>query len=91
MSKQPRLDILSLNLALEQDVVLEEDHRCRDIIRRTTELGDRLEFIRGERVGVFEVDVVFEDGIRELRLSGWGVWTVEYFSWHCKLSKGRYW
>jgi hypothetical protein len=29
--------------------------------------------------------VVFEDGIRKLRLSGWGIGTVEYLSWHCEL------
>ena len=82
--KQPRLDVLRLELTFEQDVVFEEDHSGRDVVSGTTVLGDRLKLLRGERIGGLEVDMIFEDGIRKLRLSGWGVGTVEYLSWHCR-------
>jgi hypothetical protein len=70
MSKQPRLDMFRLEPAFEQDIVLEEDHGRRKVVSCTTEIGDRLEFLRGEHIGRFEVDVEFEDGIRKPRLSG---------------------
>lgn len=51
------LDIFVADLALDEDVVLEEDHGSRDVVGGTTEAADVIELLLGEDI---ELEVDFE-------------------------------
>ena len=82
MTQKPRLNILEPKVPFKEDVILEEDHRRGNIIRHPPELLDRILLLMSEGIRSVEGDLKVEHRIRELRLPGRRIGTVENFGWH---------
>ena len=85
MTQKPRLDIFKLEAPFKEDVILEEDHRCSDVVRHPPELLDRILLLIGEGFRGVEGDLEVEHRIRELGLPRRRIRTVENFGWHVEI------
>ena len=82
MTQKSRFDILGFKCPFKEDVILEEDHRCSDVVRHPPELLGRILLLIGEGICGVEGDFEVKYRIWKLRLSWRRIWTVENFGWH---------
>ena len=89
MTQKSRLDIFRSKPPFKEDVILEEDHRCSDVVRHPPEPLGCILLLIGEGICGVEGDFEVEYRIWKLRLSWRRIWTVENFCWHVVVDVNR--